>query len=242
MVRMLFMLALVVSLPAFAADTDSKTTESSSSLATNDSAEVEGNESDDAEGSQARDQEVLDKEFLGYGSLRERRFGLLVGVGKTVSPRQSFHFELIFAPLKFLRLSLAIDTASETRLEKTKKLSSAAILARHHLTILPLFFGVTAGGAKDSIDDLIDSENATSSATSIYSGLFIGFYYFWNFGLYLETTIAGASYQHVLNKNTAADSATHKRNLEDKLAEGIIGAQLFGLLTGGLNISVGYML
>ena len=193
------------------------------------------------------DKQLFDEEVSGYRDLRDRRFGLLLGIGEA-SPRHDFHVELIYAPLKILRLSLSYDAIRRKANLKNEATNSVALRARYHLAILPIFFGTIVGGARDSVKGLFqptaDSERVEHdynyTATSIYGGLSVGAYYFWGFGLYLETTIAGLGLSHMINTQVTSDS-DKTESLEEKISEKLIGAKLYGLLNAGLNISIGYM-
>ena len=243
-------ISLALSLPAFADETDKQPSPTQTSPAPSDSPSDSDTPSD-TDDSIESDVQLLDKEFSGYGNLLgyrnllDRKFGLLLGVGQS-SPSDDFHLELIYAPLKFLRLSLSISTTRRGNMfrGKRREFTSAAFHARHHLTVLPIFFSTVVGGTKGSIKGITDAKQDMSMeydyrSTSIYGGLLVGAYYFWSFGLYLETTVAGFSYHQALNKKFTKD--IDDEDLEQDLNDIIVGSKIFGLLNGGLNITIGYM-
>lgn len=253
MFKFMLISIITLSLPAFADETDKQHSSSQTSTDGNPNDEqLSDDKPNDTEDSIESDSQLLSKEFSGYRSLLDRRFGLLLGIGQ-LSPSNAFHLELSYAPLKFLRLSMSVSTTSTMSkatddMPDTKgRFAAAAFHARHHLTIIPIFFGAIVGGAKGSIKGTTAQQSASEEfdyrSTSIYGGLLVGAYYFWNFGLYLETTVIGFSYHYALNKGFAEDDIDDKE-LEQKLNERIVGPKLFGWLDGklGLNIAIGYML
>ena len=253
--RFILLLSVIaLSLPAFADETYKQL--SSNQTSTDDTPndeQLSDEQPNDTEDNIESDSQLLSREFSGYRSLLNRRFGLLLGIGQ-LSPSNAFHLELSYAPLKFLRLSMSVSTTStmskdtEDMPDTKGRFAAAAFHVRHHLTIIPLFLGAIIGGSKGSIKGTTTQQSAGKEfdyrSTSIYGGLLVGAYYFWNFGLYLETTVIGFSYHYALNKSFAEEDDIDDKELEQKLNKRIVGPRFFGWLDGklGLNIAIGYML
>ena len=190
------------------------------------------------------DNSLLVDSFFSHPLLMTRSYGLLVSVGGN-SPHQQWSLEAMMLGFKNFSFLLSLGIAKKHKVEREEysivhSNMSAEVRARYHTTIIPLFFGIQSGYVswEGEITPLKADNKQTNSfnAGEYFVGASVGAYYFWEIGIYVETTIFGIS----LNRGNQINFKNKDSSLQTQLEKKLNSPQLYGLFGRGLNLTVGY--
>ena len=184
---------------------------------------------------EADEASLLTEEFT-YTALFDRKYGVLMGVGKS-SPRHlafvGFSFSL--PTLKRLHLSLALGCCAkwDRKKEEGENIASetqaVSIRAQYFFVWLPFNVGFGSGLAR--WEGNVDQDSYRGN--EIYLDTSLGIYYFWR-GIYVESVIYGVSVGKAFALDPTTTSATVTAEIEELESYGVFGNG------SSLNLTVGY--